>query len=127
MRKLAIALSLAVFTFAASASEFPDVSIKEVKDLIASKQAVLLDVNGSKSYQDGHVPGALNYEAVKDKLASILPADKSSVIIAYCGSPKCKAYKEAAQAAAQLGYTNIKHMSAGIKGWKEAGEKLEKN
>jgi len=25
-----------------------------------------------------------------------------------------------------LGYTNIKHLSAGISGWKSAGKKLEK-
>jgi len=37
----------------------------------------------------------------------------------------CGAYKAGAEAVAQLGYTNVKHFSAGIKGWKEAGEKVE--
>jgi rhodanese-related sulfurtransferase len=27
--------------------------------------------------------------------------------------------------AAKLGYKNVKHMSAGISGWKKAGEKTE--
>ena len=35
------------------------------------------------------------------------------------------AYKEAVVAAKKLGYTNVKHLSAGIHGWKDAGEKVE--
>ena len=126
MKKLIATLATVVFAATVFAGEFPDVSIKEVKALTESKKAVILDVNGSESYKEGRVPGALDFEAVKDKLASVLPADKSTPIVAYCGNPKCKAYKEAAEAAAKLGYTNVKHMSAGIKGWRDAGEKQDK-
>ena len=127
MKKLLPLLAVALLAATSYAGEFADVSIKEVKALTESKKAVILDVNGTESYQKGHVPTALNFEAVKDKLASTLPADKDTLIVAYCGSPKCKAYKEAAEAAEKLGYKNVKHMSAGITGWKDAGEKLEKN
>jgi rhodanese-related sulfurtransferase len=67
----------------------------------------------------------LHYPTIKDKLADHLPKDKSTLIIAYCGSPKCRAYLSAAKAAQALGYTNIKHMSAGISGWRKAGMKTE--
>ncbi len=127
MKKALLTIATAVFAFSVVAADFPDVSVKEVKALTETKQAVIIDVNGTESFNEGRVPGALNYEAVKGKLASVLPADKSTPIVAYCGSPKCKAYKQAAEAAAKLGYTNVKHMSAGIKGWKEAGEKVEKS
>lgn len=126
MKRILPLLAVALLAATSYAGEFADVSIKEVKALAESKKAVILDVNGTESYQKGHVPTALNYEAVKDQLASALPADKDTLIIAYCGSPKCKAYKEAAEAAEKLGYKNVKHMSAGIKGWKDAGEKLAK-
>jgi rhodanese-related sulfurtransferase len=125
MKKLIASLASVIFAVSVFAAEFPDISIKEVRALTGSKQAVIIDVNGSESYQKGHVPGALNYEAIADKLAGALPADKNALIIAYCGNPKCKAYKEAAEAAAKLGYKNVKHMSAGIAGWKDAGEKVE--
>lgn len=127
MKKALLTLATALFACSVLAAEFPDVSVKEVKQLTEAKKAVLIDVNGTESFNKGRVPGALNYETVKDNLASALPADKSTPIIAYCGSPKCKAYKKAAEAAAKLGYTNVKHMSAGISGWKDAGEKVEKN
>ena len=127
MKKLFTLIAIAMFAAASYAGEFADVSIKEVKTLSESKQAVIIDVNGTESYNKGRVPGALNYEAIKENLASALPADKNTLIIAYCGGPKCKAYKAAAEAAEKLGYKNVKHMSAGIKGWKDAGEKLEKS
>lgn len=127
MKKLLPLLAVALMAATSYAAEFADISIKEVKTLAAAKQATILDVNGTESYAKGHVPTGLNYEAVKDKLASALPADKDALIIAYCGNPKCKAYKEAAEAAAKLGYKNVKHMSAGIMGWKSAGEKVEKS
>jgi len=127
MKKILPLMAMTLIAASAFAAEFADVSIKDVKALTESKKAVLIDVNGTESYEKGRVPGALNYEVVKDKLASVLPADKDTTIIAYCGSPKCKAYKTAAEAAEKLGYKNVKHMSAGIQGWKSAGEKLEKN
>jgi len=58
-------------------------------------------------------------------LAKLLPSDKSALIVAYCGGPRCHAYQAAVDKAQQLGYTNIKHLSAGISGWKAAGEKTE--
>lgn len=71
------------------ASEFADISVNDVNTLAASKSAVIIDANGTDSYNAGHVPGALNFAAIKDNLAASLPKDKSALIIAYCGNPKC--------------------------------------
>jgi rhodanese-related sulfurtransferase len=126
MKKLLTLVAAGMMAVVAFAGEFPDISISEVRALAAGKKATIIDVNGSDSYKDGHVPGAVDFEAVKGKLASVLPQDKNALVVAYCGGPKCKAYQAAAEAASQLGYKNIKHMSAGISGWKKAGETLEK-
>jgi rhodanese-related sulfurtransferase len=126
MKKL-IALFASVFIAAtAFAGEYPDISIAEVKALVGTKKATIIDVNGSDSYKAGHVPGALNFDEVEAKLASVLPEDKTALVIAYCGNPRCKAYQAAADAAHKLGYKNVKHMSAGIAGWNKAGETVEK-
>jgi rhodanese-related sulfurtransferase len=126
MKKL-IALAVAtVFAVNIYAAVFPDVSIAELKSAIAEKKVTVIDVNGSKSYKKGHIPTAIDFDAHENNLAAVLPKDKDALIVAYCGSPKCKAYKEAATAAEKLGYKNVKHLSAGIAGWKDAGEKVEK-
>lgn len=127
MKKLATLLATMVFAASVIAGEYPDVSVTEVKALVESKKAVIIDVNGSDSFKKGRVPGALDYAAIKDKLEAKLPKDKSTLIVAYCGGPSCKAYQSAAAAAEKLGYKNVKHMSAGISGWKEAGQKVEKD
>ena len=119
-------MATVVLTLSVPAGEFPEVTVKEVRTLVDNKKAVIIDVNGSDSFKKGRVPGALNFEEIKGDLASKLPADKNATIVAYCGNPRCSAYQAAAKAAAQLGYKNVKHMSAGIQGWKEAGQPLEK-
>jgi len=96
-----------------------------LKDAIASKSATILDVNGSDSFRGGHIPGAIDYVAHKQDIARLLPADKGALIIAYCGDIHCTAYRQAAYAALDLGYTNVKHFAPGIKGWKESGERTE--
>ena len=126
MKKFLTFLTAAVIATTAFAGEFPDISVTEVKALAESKKAVIIDVNGSESFANGRIPGALNFDAIKGDLASALPKDKTTPIVAYCGGPKCKAYQSAANAAEKLGYKNIKHMSAGLSGWKSAGEKMDK-
>ncbi len=126
MKKLIALFATAAIAFTAFAGEYPDISVAEVKAAIKAKKITLIDVNGSDSYAKKHVPGALNFDEVEKDLAKALPADKDALIVAYCGGPKCSAYKAAADAAGKLGYKNVKHMSAGISGWVDAGEKTEK-
>jgi rhodanese-related sulfurtransferase len=126
MKKLlTLALSM-VFASAAMAAEFPDISIADLNKAIAEKKVTVIDVMGSNSYKNGHVPTAIDFAANQDKLASQLPKDKDALIVAYCGGPACNAYQKAAKAATALGYTNVKHLTAGISGWKKEGQPLEK-
>jgi rhodanese-related sulfurtransferase len=121
MKKTLALLVTAFVAASAYAGEFADISMKDVKAAADTKSAVIIDANGPGSYATkGHVPTALDFNVIKDSLAASLPKDKNALIIAYCGNPKCGAYLRAAKAAQKLGYTNIKHMSDGIEGWKAA-------
>ena len=125
MKKL-LAFALSLVAASAMAAEFPDISIADLKAAIAQKSVTVIDVNGSDSYAEGHVPTAVDFDVKKEELEKVLPADKGALVVAYCGGPSCNAYKAAAKKAEALGYTNVKHLSAGISGWKKAGETLEK-
>lgn len=120
MKKFLALAATTLLTASVYAGEFADVSIQDVKAAAEARSAVIIDANSPDSYKAGHVPGALSWADIKSDLAAKLPADKSTLIIAYCGNPKCGAYLQAAKAAEKLGYTNVKHMSAGIAGWNEA-------
>jgi rhodanese-related sulfurtransferase len=128
MKKLMVSLLTLVSATALALADdaFPNITTDELKQAIADKQVLLVDVNGTESWQDGHIPGALNFEKVEKDIAKVLPADKNALVVAYCGNERCTAYKAAAAAAKKLGYTNVKHYSKGIAGWKKAGEKTEK-
>ncbi len=123
---LLLTLGLASAVFAAS-SKFPDIKHADLQAAIAHKSVVVLDVNGTDSFKEGRIPGAIDYIANEKKLAALLPKKKDTLIVAYCGNEYCTAYLAAATAAKELGYTNVQHYSPGIDGWKKAGAKIEKS
>ena len=126
MKKFLTLITCVFGAVALHAGEYPDISITELKSAISEKKVTVIDANGSDSFQAGHIPGAIDFQAQKADLAAKLPADKGALVVAYCGGPTCGAYAAAAKAAKALGYTNVKHLSAGISGWKDAGAPLEK-
>ena len=119
---LAIAIALP-----ARAAEVPSIPHTALVKAIQAKKVTVIDVNGTESYKSGRIPGALNFETVGSNLKAKLPANKNALVVAYCGSPQCGAYKKAAMAAKKLGYTNVKHYSPGISGWKKSGARVEKS
>jgi rhodanese-related sulfurtransferase len=123
----AIAIALVSVAGIARADDktYPDITHDELVSAVESKKVTLLDANGTDSYKEGHIPTALNFAEVKKDLASKLPSDKSALIVAYCANEQCPAYRQAASAAAELGYTNVKHYAKGIMGWKRSGAKVE--
>lgn len=126
MKKIIPLFILTLFSSFLFAGEYPDISIKELQKAIDKGDVAVIDVNGAGSYKKGHIPTAIHFSSVGKKLAKSLPKDKNTLIVSYCGGPGCGAYKRGADAAAKLGYKNIKHLSAGISGWKKAGADLAK-
>jgi rhodanese-related sulfurtransferase len=125
MKKILTLTAASLLALAVYAAEYRDITIQELKSDLSAKKVTLLDANGTDTWQKGHIPGAINFDAARNNLANVLPKDKGALVVAYCGGPKCKAYQAAARAAEKLGYTNIRHLSAGIAGWKDAGEPTE--
>jgi rhodanese-related sulfurtransferase len=127
MKTALFALLFAVSGVAAAA-DFGHISTKELDAAIKAKSqpVVVIDVNGTDAYKTGHIPTAIDFEAKEKELAKMLPADKSTLVVAYCGNAQCPAWKSAAKAVAALGYTNVKHLEGGIAGWKAEGGQLAK-
>ena len=120
-----IALFVAVGIVRAADTTYPDITHEELAKALAARSVTLLDANGSESYKEGHIPTAIDFEQAKKGLGSVLPADKGALVVAYCANEQCSAYRSAAKAASDLGYTNVKHYAKGIVGWKASGAKIE--
>lgn len=87
---------------------------------------VLVDSRPTKRYDDAHIPGAISIQPddVEGKGAALLPADKTTPLIFYCGGVTCGLSPASAATAKKMGYTNIKVLLKGVPGWKKAGQTL---
>lgn len=103
MKKFLSLVAVALLIVPVYAGEFPDITIKELKEAIAQKKATVIDVNGTESWKKGHIPTAVDFATSKERLAKILPQDKKALVVAYCGGPKCQAYQAAAKEAKKVG------------------------
>ena len=81
--------------------------------------AVIIDARPTaRKYDIGHVPTAISIPDRKfDKMTDLLPADKKTPLIFYCGGYKCKLSPNSAAKAVKLGYTNVKLFQAGYPEW----------
>jgi len=79
MKKLLALCAAICLTATVYAGEFQDITIKELKSEMAAKKVTLLDANGTESWESGHIPGAVNFEATESKLSGVLPKDKSAL------------------------------------------------
>jgi rhodanese-related sulfurtransferase len=95
------------------------VSPAELVQLVQRKQVTVIDVNSPQSWKQAHVPGALNLDPLAYS-ENALPSDKASGLVFYCSNPMCRKAPTAARRAKQMGYTDVKVMSAGISGWLSA-------
>lgn len=126
MKKFTPLLALMLISGFAFAGQTEDISVEDLEKHIEAGSVTLIDVNGSSTYKKGHIPGAIDFYSAEKELGKHLPNDKDALIVAYCGSPRCMAYKSGVKAAEKLGYTNVKHLSAGISGWKAAEKEVAK-
>ncbi len=98
-------------------ASYPLISKADLKKLAEKKTAFIVDVNSQESFDKIHVPGAVHFGSHKKDFETLLPKDKNTTIVAYCGGVTCGAWHQAAERACKLGYTHVLHFKEGIKGW----------
>jgi len=64
---------------------FGDLTVDQVSDLIAKKDADIFDNNGKDVFEKGHVPTA-RWVSFKDVKEADLPKDKSRNLVFYCAN-----------------------------------------
>jgi len=102
------------------AGNYAGVSADWVKQQIdKNPDMVLIDSRPKRTkYEKGHIPTAVSIpESQFDKMADQLPADKSTLLVFYCGGLKCRLSHKSAQKAIDLGYTNVKVFAEGYPVW----------
>ena len=92
------------------------ISPDALKRSVEESRVTVIDVNAPGVWAEAHVPGAKNLDPTAYDEHD-LPADKDSALVFYCSGPLCRKAPNAARRAQQLGYRDVKVLSAGIKGW----------
>ena len=65
---------------------FRELTVDQVADLVAKKEATVYDNNGTDVYQKGHVPTA-TWVAASQVKESDLPRDRERKLVFYCANP----------------------------------------
>lgn len=95
---------------------YRNITAEDAKQIMdTEKDYILLDVRTQEEYDEKHIPGAVlipNTEIAE--LAETVMPDKDQLILVYCRSGRRS--KLAAEALAELGYTNIREFG-GIVDW----------
>jgi rhodanese-related sulfurtransferase len=109
-----------------AAPRFAIVTVDQVASRVEAHDARLavFDANNQETFAEHHVPGAhwVDYHTVS---AAELPADHATSLVFYCANEQCSASHHAADAAIDLGYSDVSVMGGGIQGWIEAGKPVE--
>lgn len=111
-------LSFAFLTPSTRVSASETLSPKELNKALKDKDFTFINVH---SPYDGEIAGTdlfLEHDLLKTNSAK-LPEDKSSRIVLYCKSGNMSA--QAIESLKNLGYTNVSHLSGGMKAWQKAG------
>ena len=108
-----------------SAETYPEITRADLMRAISAGEITVIDGNGTESYSEGHIPGALDYEAVGSHWPDGLPKDRNAPLVAYCGGPRCTAWRGPADALTKLGYHNVKHYRGGLFEWEESKMPME--
>jgi rhodanese-related sulfurtransferase len=112
-----------------------EISPQEVKNALdGGEDLLVLDVREPNEYAQGHLPGAVNVPRglLELKADSESPSADPAVagkregrVVTYCLKAPGARSLFAADTLAQMGFTNVAAMTAGVNGWSEAGLPLE--
>jgi rhodanese-related sulfurtransferase len=91
-------------------------TVQQIKQQTSGTYLVV-DVRSEKSYQQGHIPGSLNWPlASLHRYWSVYPRDGRPVYF-YCRCPHDEASKDAAHRARQMGFKKADVIEGGLSQW----------
>ncbi len=95
---------------------YTPITQEEAKEMMDTRDVLILDVREQAEYDGGHIPGALLLPVgtiTEDTAAAVIPEQDTTVLV-YCRSGNRS--KTAAQTLAELGYTDV-YEFGGISTW----------
>jgi len=100
----------------------PLVDTGQIRQLLDSKAALLIDARSAEEYASGHIPAAINipYEDLFNHLDVINGLPPQSWLICYCDGPPCDLAHLLAVELVNMGYMRVAVYEAGLDAWKKS-------
>lgn len=100
-----------------------EITPRDAQALHTRGDVLFVDVREPNEYNLGRVPGAMPLPrgTIENRAETALPRDKPLVL--YCGGGSRSAL--AADTLQQMGFTDVRSMSGGFRGWVESGGDVE--
>jgi rhodanese-related sulfurtransferase len=97
-------------------SSYQQITQEKAKEMMDTREVVILDVREQDEFDAGHIPGAvlLPVGTITADTAAVVIDDLDTVVLVYCRSGNRS--KTASQALADLGYANV-YEFGGINTW----------
>ena len=105
------------------AGNYTDISPAEAKQMIdENPDLIIIDV--SPFYENGHLPGAVNYYLGDGSLDEAIPMlDKNATYLVYCHA--AAASRQGAQKLVDAGFMNVYRLEGEYGAWVDAGYPIE--
>lgn len=96
-------------------SDWKEIGVQETKEKIDTSDVEIIDIRDQNSYEDAHIPGAIQLTSltVEDYMAT---ADKSKPVIVYCYHGISS--KGAASFFVEKGFSEVYSMAGGFEAWR---------
>jgi len=119
-------------TLGETSSATPEISTEELRSILASRTATLLDTRPHLEWSISHIPGALNvapkpgvpmsqYTSDIAEIGRLVSGDKSRPLVLYCNGPFCGKSKRVSEDLFAAGYTNVRRYQLGAPVWRALG------
>ena len=103
----------------------PEVGTEEMRRLVATKDALIVDARTRAEFDAGHIPGAQMLDVPQDEqvaaLTRLVGGDTGRSLVLYCNGPFCQASRRFGDQLVAHGFTNVRRYQLGIPVWRALG------
>ncbi len=97
-------------------SEFSEIDINNVKEMLDSNSANIVDIRDLEAHAKGRIPTSINLDGQK-LLNFVRQGDKDKPLVVHCY--RGNSSKEAAKHLSNLGFKEVYSMVGGFEAWQE--------
>lgn len=117
--------SISTATLAEPNPVTPEISTRELEQILEKGTMPVLDVRSAQEYAIAHIPGSRNfYEREVEQITKAYPDPKAPLVF-YCNGPYCGKSRRLSEEMVKRGYTGIRRYQLGLPVWRALGHTVQ--